>query len=47
MLEACKSKAQKDQKPKPGKNGGGELLKAPSGNKDMVPPKEGHASFLQ
>jgi hypothetical protein len=47
MLEACKSKAQKDQKPKPRKKPGGGLLKAPSGNKDMLPAKEGHACFLQ
>jgi hypothetical protein len=31
------------------KSGGEEkkLLKAPSGNKDMLPAKEGHACFLQ
>jgi hypothetical protein len=27
--------------------GGKKLLKAPSGNKDMVPAKEGHTCFLQ
>jgi hypothetical protein len=46
-LARVKLKRTRNQNQEKSRGGKKKLLKFPSGNKDMLPAKEGHACFLQ